>query len=112
MKGINNSTLSRCLSATMQILMEDRFAGYFMADIIVSAVIGLVTGLCVGPLLPLVGHWLSRKSVVTLLLQITVLAMAISSQSFPYSSSAPKRVAFHQTFVTSGIQDTNDELIT
>ncbi|CAA6664062.1 unnamed protein product [Spirodela intermedia] len=75
--------------------------GYFIPDIIVAAVVGLVTGLCVGPLLPVVGRWMARSSVVNFLLQVTVVAMAVSSQLFPYSTSAPKRVAFHHTFVTA-----------
>lgn len=61
-----------------------------------------MTGLSVGPLLPVLGRWVARSSVVNLLLQVAVVAMALSSQLFPYSTSAPKRVAFQHTFVTAG----------
>ncbi|RVW24505.1 Endoplasmic reticulum metallopeptidase 1 [Vitis vinifera] len=69
--------------------------GYFIPDIIVAAVIGLVTSWCVGPLIPICGHWLARSSILKFLLQLSVLALALSSQFFPYSIAAPKRVVFH-----------------
>ncbi|XP_078441652.1 Zn-dependent exopeptidases superfamily protein [Wolffia australiana] len=75
--------------------------GYFLPDIIVAATVGLVTGLCLGPLLPVVCIWLARSSVINFLLQVMVVAMAVSSQLFPYSIHAPKRVGFHHTFLTS-----------
>uniref|UniRef100_A0A7N0VGJ7 Endoplasmic reticulum metallopeptidase 1 n=3 Tax=Kalanchoe fedtschenkoi TaxID=63787 RepID=A0A7N0VGJ7_KALFE len=77
--------------------------GFFVPDIIVAAVIGIVTGICMGPLVPICGHWLARTSILTFLLHITVLALALSSQFFPYSSEAPKRVVFQHTLVTSGV---------
>nr|CAN74144.1 hypothetical protein VITISV_011748 [Vitis vinifera] len=74
---------------------------YFIPDIIVAAVIGLVTSWCVGPLIPICGHWLARSSILKFLLQLSVLALALSSQFFPYSIAAPKRVVFQHTFLTA-----------
>ncbi|XP_074557502.1 uncharacterized protein LOC141813432 [Curcuma longa] len=76
--------------------------GYFVQDAVVAAVIGLVTGWCVGPLLPVVGHWLARSSVLQCLIQVTILALALSSQFFPYSVDAPKRVVLQHTLTTVG----------
>ncbi|XP_050898371.1 uncharacterized protein LOC127105245 isoform X2 [Lathyrus oleraceus] len=76
--------------------------GHYVPDIIVAAVIGLVTGWSVGPLIPICGHWLARSSIVRFLLHLSVLALALSSQFFPYSMSAPKRIVFQHTFRTSG----------
>ncbi|KAL6543559.1 hypothetical protein OROGR_010056 [Orobanche gracilis] len=74
--------------------------GYFIPDMIVAVVIGLVTGWCVGPILPVVGKWLGRSSIVQLLLHGTVLSLAVSSQFFPYSKDAPKRVILQHTVQT------------
>ncbi|CAM0905642.1 unnamed protein product [Alopecurus aequalis] len=74
--------------------------GYFVPDIIVGAMVGLVVGWCFGPLVPIASRWLARTSILQGLLQITVVAMAISSQLFPYSTGAPKRVVLQHTFVT------------
>ncbi|KAG2706640.1 hypothetical protein I3760_05G113100 [Carya illinoinensis] len=75
--------------------------GYFLPDIIVAAIIGVVMGWCVGPVIPICGHWLARSSIFQLLLHLTVLALALSSQFFPYSTDAPKRVVFQHTFLTA-----------
>uniref|UniRef100_A0A5B6ZB01 Putative endoplasmic reticulum metallopeptidase 1 n=1 Tax=Davidia involucrata TaxID=16924 RepID=A0A5B6ZB01_DAVIN len=75
--------------------------GYFVPDVIMAAIIGLVTGCCVGPLVPVVGHWLGRSSIMQVLLQLSVLALAVSSQFFPYSTGAPKRVVFQHTISTA-----------
>jgi hypothetical protein len=75
--------------------------GYFVPDVIVAAVVGLVTGWCVGPTLPVISQWLARSSIIKFLLQIAVVGLALASQLFPYSTSAPKRVVFQQTFVTA-----------
>lgn len=80
-------------------------AGYFIPDILVAAAIGVVTGLCVGPLIPVISNWLARPSIMQFLLQFSVLAMALSSQSFPYSTDAPKRVILQHTIVTAGIEE-------
>ncbi|TVT97634.1 hypothetical protein EJB05_57125, partial [Eragrostis curvula] len=74
--------------------------GYYVPDIIVGAVIGLVVGWCFGPLSPVASRWLSKTSILQGLLQITVVALAISSQLFPYSTGAPKRVVLQHTYVT------------
>ncbi|KAI3452600.1 hypothetical protein Pfo_009264 [Paulownia fortunei] len=74
--------------------------GYFVPDVIVAAVVGLVTGWCVGPLLPVVGKWLAKSSIVGFLLHGSVLALAVSSQFFPYSKDAPKRVVLQYTVQT------------
>ncbi|KAG8383293.1 hypothetical protein BUALT_Bualt05G0169600 [Buddleja alternifolia] len=74
--------------------------GYFVPDVIVAAVIGIVTGWCVGPLIPVVGKWLAKSSIVWFLLHFTVIALAVSSQFFPYSIDAPKRVVLQHTLRT------------
>ncbi|KAJ6851924.1 endoplasmic reticulum metallopeptidase 1 isoform X1 [Iris pallida] len=75
--------------------------GFFVPDILVAAVVGVVTGWCMGPLIPITGRWLARSSILHCLLQVSVLAWALSSQFFPYSIDAPKRVVLQHTFVTS-----------
>ncbi|XP_022131778.1 endoplasmic reticulum metallopeptidase 1 [Momordica charantia] len=77
--------------------------GYFIPDIVVAATIGVVTSLCVGPLIPVCGHWLARSSILQFLLQLIVIGLAVSSQFFPYSMAAPKRVVLQQTYITSGL---------
>ena len=79
-------------------------AGYFIPDIVVAATIGVVTSVCVGPLIPVCGHWLARSSILQFLLQLIVIGLAVSSQFFPYSMAAPKRVVLQQTYLTSGIK--------
>lgn len=74
--------------------------GYFVPDIIVGAVVGLVVGSCFGPLAPIASRWLAKTSIFQGFLQITVVALAISSQLFPYSTGAPKRIVLQHTFVT------------
>ncbi|KAL5198256.1 hypothetical protein ABZP36_001768 [Zizania latifolia] len=83
--------------------------GYFVADIIVGSVVGLVVGWCFGPVTPIASRWLAKTSILHVLLQITVVALAISSQLFPYSTGAPKRVVLQHTFVTdaNSIVDAN-----
>ncbi|CAK9176038.1 unnamed protein product [Ilex paraguariensis] len=75
--------------------------GYFIPDAVVAATIGIVTGWCTGPLIPVAGHWLARSSIMQFLLHISVLALALSSQFFPYSTDAPKRVVFQHTVLTA-----------
>ncbi|KAJ0896006.1 putative peptidase M28 [Helianthus annuus] len=87
--------------------------GYFIPDVIVATTIGAVTGVCVGPILPVIGHWLARSSVVQFLLHISVIALALTSQFFPYSIDAPKRVILQHTVVTADsgkIKDTSYDL--
>ncbi|XP_004310069.1 PREDICTED: endoplasmic reticulum metallopeptidase 1 [Fragaria vesca subsp. vesca] len=74
--------------------------GYFVPDIVLAAVVGLVTSWSVGPLIPICGRWLARSSILQVLLHLTVLGLALSSQFFPYSTAAPKRVIFQHTFLT------------
>ncbi|PON82841.1 hypothetical protein TorRG33x02_214150 [Trema orientale] len=75
--------------------------GYFIPDVVVAAIIGGVTGWCVGPLLPVCGHWLARRSIMHFLLHLSVLGLALSSQFFPYTTAAPKRVVFQHTILTA-----------
>lgn len=75
--------------------------GYFVPDVIVAATVGILTGVCVGPILPVTGHWLARSSIMQFLLHASVIAMALSSQFFPYSMDAPKRVILQHTVVTA-----------
>ncbi|CAJ1935659.1 unnamed protein product [Sphenostylis stenocarpa] len=76
--------------------------GHYVPDIIVAALIGIVTGWCAGPLMPICGHWLARSSILQFLLHLSVFALALTSQFFPYTPSAPKRIVFQQTFHTTG----------
>ena len=71
-----------------------------MPDIIVGSMVGVVVGWCFGPLAPIASRWLAKTSILLGFLQITVIAMAISSQQFPYSTGAPKRVLLQHSFVT------------
>lgn len=73
-----------------------------MQDIIVAATIGLVTGWCLGPLIPIANNWLARSVVLKILVQLTVISIAVASQFFPYSATAPKRVILQHTLLTSG----------
>ncbi|XP_030496880.2 uncharacterized protein LOC115712690 isoform X1 [Cannabis sativa] len=75
--------------------------GYFIPDVVVAAIIGVVTSWCVGPLLPVCGHWLARHSIMQFLLHLSVLALALSSQFFPYTTAAPKRAVFQHTLRTT-----------
>ncbi|XP_042501185.1 endoplasmic reticulum metallopeptidase 1 isoform X2 [Macadamia integrifolia] len=75
--------------------------GYFVPDVIVAAVVGISTGLCMGPVVPVAGRWLSRSSIIQFLLHLSLLALAISSQFFPYSMAAPKRVVLQHTVRTA-----------
>ncbi|KAM0987710.1 hypothetical protein ACFX13_011990 [Malus domestica] len=75
--------------------------GYFIPDVVMAAIVGVVTGWCVGPLIPISGRWLARSSVLQVLLHISVLGLALSSQFFPYSVDAPKRIVFQHTFLTA-----------
>ncbi|XP_012085666.1 endoplasmic reticulum metallopeptidase 1 isoform X2 [Jatropha curcas] len=74
--------------------------GYYITDVLVAATIGVVTGWCVGPLIPIGGRWLARSPILQFLLHTSVLALALSSQFFPYSNTAPKRAVFQHTIVT------------
>lgn len=76
--------------------------GYFVSDIIVASVTGIIVGWCVGPLIPIVGSWLSSPASIQFLVQFSVVAMALSSQFFPYSVAAPKRLVLQHTFQTTG----------
>ncbi|KAG2409637.1 uncharacterized protein HKW66_Vig0003020 [Vigna angularis] len=75
---------------------------HYVPDIIVAALIGIVTGWCTGPLMPICGHWLARSSILQFLLHLSVFGLALSSQFFPYTTSAPKRIVFQHTFHTAG----------
>ncbi|KAG5222415.1 endoplasmic reticulum metallopeptidase [Salix suchowensis] len=77
--------------------------GYYVPDVVVAATVGVVTGWCVGPLIPVCSHWLARFSILQLLSHVSVLALALSSQFFPYSNAAPKRVVFQHTLVTTDV---------
>ncbi|XP_022733852.1 endoplasmic reticulum metallopeptidase 1-like isoform X2 [Durio zibethinus] len=76
-------------------------AGNYIPDIVVAAIVGVVTCWCVGPLLSICGNWLARSSILQFLLHLSVIALALSSQFFPYSTDAPKRVVFQHTFLTA-----------
>ncbi|KAF9673655.1 hypothetical protein SADUNF_Sadunf10G0046700 [Salix dunnii] len=84
-----------------ELLDRSVLAGYYVTDVVVAAAIGVATGLCVGPIIPVCSHWLARFSILQLLLHVSVLALALSSQCFPYSNLAPKRVVFQHTLVTT-----------
>ncbi|KAL1216448.1 hypothetical protein V5N11_026378 [Cardamine amara subsp. amara] len=76
--------------------------GFYLADVAVAAVIGIVTGLCVGPIIPICDRWLAKSSILKFLLHFTVVMLAVSSQFFPYSKDAPKRVVLQHTFISAG----------
>ncbi|OIW19126.1 hypothetical protein TanjilG_03616 [Lupinus angustifolius] len=76
--------------------------GYYVPDVIVASLVGILTGWCVGPLMPICGGWLARLSILQFLLHFTVFSLAISCQFFPYATSAPKRVVFQHTIHTAG----------
>ncbi|XP_021281761.1 endoplasmic reticulum metallopeptidase 1 [Herrania umbratica] len=75
--------------------------GYYIPDIVVASAVGVVTGWCVGPLLPICSEWLARSSILQFFLHLSVIALALSSRFFPYSTDAPKRVVFQHTFLTA-----------
>ncbi|KAF3431060.1 hypothetical protein FNV43_RR25790 [Rhamnella rubrinervis] len=75
--------------------------GYFIQDVVVAAIIGVMTGFCVGPLVPVCSYWLARSSIVQFLVHLSVLGLALSSQFFPYSTAAPKRVVLQYTVHTA-----------
>ncbi|KAE9603054.1 putative peptidase M28 [Lupinus albus] len=76
--------------------------GYYVPDAIVASLVGILTGWCVGPLMPICDGWLARLSILQFLLHFTVFSLAISCQFFPYATSAPKRIVFQHTIRTSG----------
>ncbi|AAC18795.1 Contains similarity to hypothetical gene B0495.7 gb/687822 from C. elegans cosmid gb/U21317 [Arabidopsis thaliana] len=76
--------------------------GFYLADVAVAAVIGIVTGLCLGPIIPICDRWLAKSSILKFLLHFTVVMLAVSSQFFPYSKDAPKRVVLQHTFISTG----------
>ncbi|XP_057751017.1 uncharacterized protein LOC130969357 [Arachis stenosperma] len=90
--------------------------GHYVPDVIVSALVGVVTGWSMGPLLPICGQWLARSSILQFLLHLSVSALALSSQFFPYAMSAPKRIVFQHTFHTEGtnriVESTYDFAVT
>jgi hypothetical protein len=86
------------------LMIMSLLSGYFIPDIVMAAIIGVATGWCVGPLIPICGHWLAKSSILHFLLHLSVLALALSSQFFPYSKDAPKRLVFQHTVLTAGTE--------
>ncbi|XP_016198282.1 uncharacterized protein LOC107639321 isoform X3 [Arachis ipaensis] len=90
--------------------------GHYVPDVIVSALVVVVTGWSMGPLLPICGQWLARSSILQFLLHLSVSALALSSQFFPYAMSAPKRIVFQHTFHNEGtnriVESTYDFAVT
>ncbi|CAF2187120.1 endoplasmic reticulum metallopeptidase 1 [Brassica rapa] len=82
--------------------------GFYLADVAVAAVIGLVTGLCIGPIIPICDRWLAKASILKFLLHFTVVMFAVSSQFFPYSKDAPKRIVLQHTVFSSGGNEITD----
>eukprot|EP00250_Pteridium_aquilinum_P010242 c19238_g1_i1 orf=238-2940(+) len=78
--------------------------GFYVCDIIMGAMTGYAVVLCLGPLMPAIGSWLASPHIVRFLIYISVCAAAVSSQFFPYSPSAPKRVLLQHTINTDGNQ--------
>lgn len=76
--------------------------GFFVADIIMAATTGYAVVLCLGPLIPAAGRWLASPIVIRFLLYLSISSAAISSQLFPYSAAAPKRVLLQHTLHTEG----------
>ncbi|KAL0700938.1 hypothetical protein Bca4012_057060 [Brassica carinata] len=82
--------------------------GFYLADAAVAAVIGIVTGFCVGPIIPICDRWLAKASILKFLLHFTVVMLAVSSQFFPYSKDAPKRVVLQHTVFSAGGNEVTD----
>lgn len=78
--------------------------GFFAADVVMAATTGYAVVLCLGPLMPTLRRWLASPHIVRFLILLSICAAAISSQFFPYSSSAPKRVLLQHTIKTEGNQ--------
>lgn len=81
-------------------------AGFYIPDIVIAATVGNATGWSVAPLISICGNWLARSSILQFLLHFVVIAWALSSQFFPYSTDAPKRVILQHSFLTAGISKT------
>ncbi|KAJ4884161.1 Zn-dependent exopeptidases superfamily protein [Raphanus sativus] len=82
--------------------------GFYLADVAVAAVIGIVTSFCVGPIIPVCDRWLAKASILKFLLNFTVVMFAVSSQFFPYSKDAPKRVVLQHTVFSAGGNEITD----
>lgn len=76
--------------------------GFFVADVIMAATTGYLVVLCLGPLIPVVGRWLASPHIIRFLIYLSVCSAAVSSQFFPYSSAAPKRVLLQHSIETEG----------
>lgn len=55
-----------------------------------------------GPIIPICDRWLAKSSILKFLLHFTVAMLAVSSQFFPYSKDAPKRVVLQHTVFSAG----------
>ncbi|TYH31616.1 hypothetical protein ES288_A01G186400v1 [Gossypium darwinii] len=75
--------------------------GFYIPDIAIAATVGIATGWSLGPLISICGNWLARSSILQFLLHLGVIAWALSSQFFPYSTDAPKRVILQHSFLTA-----------
>ncbi len=75
---------------------------FYVADGILAIVVGYFVSLAVGPILPILGNWLAKPPAIRFLLCLSIASAAISSQFFPYSAAAPKRVIMSHSFKTSG----------
>ncbi|KAJ0256174.1 Zn-dependent exopeptidases superfamily protein [Hirschfeldia incana] len=82
--------------------------GFYLADVAVAAVIGIVTCFCVGPIIPICERWLAKTSILKFLLHFTLVMFAVSSQFFPYSKDAPKRIALQHTVFSAGGNEITD----
>ena len=78
-------------------------AGFFVPDIIMAAITGCAVSQTVGPLVPFIGQWLSSRHIIQFFLCLSVISSVLSTQMFPYSSLAPKRVLLQHTIETKGI---------
>ena len=68
-----------------------------------AAITGCALSQSVGPLVPIIGQWLSSRHTIQFFLCFSVISSVLSSQMFPYSSLAPKRVLLQHTIETEGI---------
>nr|GMC52981.1 endoplasmic reticulum metallopeptidase 1 [Ipomoea batatas] len=46
------------------LLLFSFYSGYFISDVIVATTIGVISGWCIGTLIPVVGQQLARKSIM------------------------------------------------
>ncbi|CAM6105759.1 unnamed protein product [Calypogeia fissa] len=75
--------------------------GFYVADVIMAALVGGVVVWSVGPALPVIATWIGKAQLVRLLLYISIGSAALSSRAFPYSYESPKRLVLQHSVHTA-----------